>query len=81
MYLWVQRIWQTHHIGTSAAFYAISILSVRFLLIITILMPFKFGVEVDFDVEFFIFLGDNNAVHQQAEVGVADGSFLNDLLD
>ena len=43
-------------------------------------MPFKFGVEVDFDVEFFIFLGDNNAVHQQAEVGVADGSFLNDLL-
>ena len=44
-------------------------------------MPFKFGVEVDFDVEFFIFLGDDNAVHQQAEVGVADGSFLNDLLD
>ena len=28
-------------------------------------MPFKFGVEVDFDVEFFILLGDNNAVHQQ----------------
>ena len=51
------------------------------LLIITILMPFKLGIEVDFDVEFFIFLGDNNAVHQQAEVGVADGSFLNDLLD
>ena len=25
-------------------------------LIITILMPFKLGVEVDFDVEFFIFL-------------------------
>ena len=39
-------------------------------------MPFKLGIEVDFDVEFFIFLGDNNAVHQQAEVGVADGSFL-----
>ena len=51
------------------------------ILIITILMPFKLGIEVDFDVEFFIFLGDNNAVHQQAEVGVADGSFLNDLLD
>ena len=51
------------------------------LLIIATLMPFKLGVEVDFDVEFFIFFRDNNAVHQQAEVGVADGSFLNDLLD
>ncbi len=44
-------------------------------------MPFKFGVEVDFDVEFFIFLWDNNAVYQQPEDSVADGSFLNDLLD
>ena len=43
-------------------------------------MPFKFGVEVDFDVEFFIFLGDDNAVYKQPEVGVADGSLLNDLL-
>ena len=74
--------WQTHRIGTPAVLlcYKHSLRQIS-LLIITILMPFKFGVEVDFDVEFFIFLGDNNAVHQQAEVGVADGSFLNDLLD
>ena len=51
------------------------------LLIITILMPFKLGIEVDFDVEFFIFFRDNYAVHQQPEVGVADGSLLNDLLN
>ena len=28
-------------------------------------MPFKLGIEVDFDVELFIFFRDNNAVHQQ----------------
>ena len=71
--------WQACRIGTPAVLlcYKHSLRQIS-LLIITILMPFKFGVEVDFDVEFFIFL---NAVHQQAEVGVADGSFLNDLLD
>lgn len=35
------------------------------LLIIAILMPFKLGIEVDLDVELFVFLRDNNAVHQQ----------------
>ena len=57
---------QTHHIGTPAVLlrYKNPLCNIT-LLIITILMPFKFGVEVDFDVEFFVFLGDNNAVHRQ----------------
>ena len=44
-------------------------------------MPFKFGVEVDFDVKFLVLLGNNDTVNQQPKVGVTDGSFLNDLLD
>ena len=41
------------------------------LLIIAILMPFKFGVEVEFDVEFFVFLGINISV----QIHVSDFTF------
>ena len=49
------------------------------LCIIAIFMTIKFGVEVDFDVEFFIFLGDNDAVYQQPKISVADSSVFNNL--
>ena len=74
--------WQTHHIGTPAVLlrYKNPLCNIT-LLIIAILMPFKLGIEVDFDVEFFIFLGDNDAVYQQPKISVADSSLLNDLLN
>ena len=42
-------------------------------------MPLEFGVEVDFDVELFIFFGDNDTVDQHSKVGVADSSVFNNL--
>ena len=75
-------VWQTHRIGTPAVFLRNkhSLRQIT-LCIIAIFVTIEFGIEVDFDVELFIFLWDNNAVHQQAEVGIADGALLNDLLD
>ena len=36
------------------------------LLILAILMPLKFGVQIDLDMEFFIFLGYDNTTYQQS---------------
>ena len=77
-----KAVWQTQRIGTPA----VSLRNKHSLrqiplCIIAILMPLEFGVEVDFDVEFFIFLGDNDAVYQQPKISVADSSLLNDLLN
>ena len=82
IYFWKKAVWQTHHIGTPAVFLCNkhSLCEIP-LCIIAIFMTIKFGVEVDFDVEFFIFLGDNDAVHQQSDVRVADSSLLYDLLN
>ena len=56
--LYYEKIWQTHRIGTPAVLcYEHSFRKITFL-IIAILMPFKLGIEVDFDVELFIFFRD-----------------------
>jgi len=44
-------------------------------------MSVKSCIEDNLDVKFLVLLGNNDTVNQQPKVGVADGSFLNDLLD
>ena len=74
--------WQTQRIGTPA----VSLRNKHSLrqiplCIIAIFVTIEFGIEVDFDVELFIFLGDDDAVYQQPKISVADSSLLNDLLN
>ena len=74
--------WQTQRIGTPAVFLRNkhSLRQIT-LCIIAISVTIEFGIEVDFDVELFIFLGDDDAVYQQPKISVADSSLLNDLLN
>ena len=77
-----KAVWQTQRIGTPA----VSLRNKHSLrqiplCIIAIFVTIEFGIEVDFDVELFIFLGDDDAVYQQPKISVADSSLLNDLLN
>ena len=77
-----KAVWQTHRIATPAVFLRNkhSLRQIT-LCIIAIFVTIEFGIEVDFDVELFIFLGDDDAVYQQPKISVADSSLLNDLLN